>query len=209
MQGRASGTPPPRPTLLLPPPALSRSNSSSEFSVAESAHGLNPHGVRWLRGKDLGVYWGNGCGVSRACSGAPFIGGGGQTGALARADLTGAHGGANGTERHRRGLGWAELVGDGPLDRGEAMAATGLWRLGGGRSSLAAELRAPVMITAAEKWRGGGALGGGFCRGWPRLEGESWCGFASTPGQPGPGSTAPAGAGCCPRRHTERDEREI
>ena len=129
MRGRASGTPPPRPTLLLPPPALSRSNFLSEVSGSRCSASLKIKVAQGLRGMDLGVCWGNGCGVLRACSGAPFIHGGGQTGALARADLTGAHGGANGTERERRGVGLAELVGDGRAR---------LWSFQGRRRSLRA-----------------------------------------------------------------------
>ena len=103
VQGRASCTPPPRPTLLLPPPALSRTNSSSEFSGSRCSASLKIYGAQGLRGMDLGVRWGNGCGVLRACSGAHFIHGEGQTSALARADLAGAHGGGGPTALNENG----------------------------------------------------------------------------------------------------------
>ena len=157
------------------------------------------------------MLWGNGCGVSWTRSGVPIYRRGGQTDALARADLTESTGGASGVESKRRGVGWPNLVGD---------VRTRSWSVQGRRRSPAGDVRdggAPVC-PGPSVFRGAGALGvarGGRGQGLRcgrrgrRGDVDGVDGVEKRRPAARPGSTAPAGVGRLSTPVTEREGREI
>ena len=128
----------------------------------------------------------------------------------ARADLTeSTGGGASGTERERRGLGWPDLVGDG---RARSRSFQGRRRLSAATCGTAVLVGVSWLVRAQGRGGSWAWLAAGealVCGAGNTGVVASWTAWRSD-GSSSPGSTAPAGAGrLSPFSDRERGERKM